>query len=976
MKMLSSKFRVAIGQVGFIISLLMLAFYFGLVPDRDSAVRTGRASLAEAMAVHSSSLVMEKHIRVQQLDEHLRLMVERNDDLLSTAIRRKDGHLLIATGEHDKDWQFMTGEYSTDSQIKVPIYAGDQKWGQLELRFTALTTEGFMGIVENPMVRLVLFLGGGSLVAFYFYLGRMLRHLNPSEAIPGRVRSALDTMAEGLLVIDRKDQIVLANMAFSTMIGKTSEELLGHRTGDLPWIDSSGNKIEKADRPWVQAMKIGETQKNQMIRLMLPDKSVRTFKTNCSPVLGARGKYAGVLVSFDDLTQLEEKEVELRRSREEAVAANEAKSVFLASMSHEIRTPMNAILGFTDVLRRGKVRSKKEVGKFLNIVHGSGQHLLNLINDILDLSKVEAGQMELELARVEPHKIIHEVINILKSKAQGNGVSLEFSAETALPAYIESDQSRLRQMVFNLVGNSVKFTEQGSVHVKCIFDDSHGDSRFLISISDTGIGMNPDKLDAIFEPFVQADSTVTRRFGGTGLGLSISRKFARSMGGDIHVESEPGKGSIFTITLPAGDVSGVPFLEPEEVLLSQQAYETEETVHWKLPESRVLVVDDGAENRELVRLLLEEAGLIVDEAENGKEGVEKAFHTRYDVILMDVQMPVMDGFTATGHIREKDGTIPIIALTAHAMKGYEQKCLDAGYSGYLTKPINIDHFMKLMADLLGGEQMDPDEIQSVSVSANPVEGGAELSSADCSPIVSSLPAGNEKFRSLITRFATRLTDQLQAMEQASDQDNLEEVANLAHWLKGAGGTVGFDEFTEPARTLEICAKEGNGEGVKKAIVNLQELALRMEVPGNGTSPSSGGEIRPSEVIPDINQSIVSKTVQQAGKPVVSRLADNPRFERLILAFVKKLEGQIVKMEEAWKQGDLEELAGLAHWLKGAGGTVGYDAFTEPTAELENYARQQQGDQAGQMLEQVKSLAKEIVSPGDGYTGNDGEGIAG
>jgi PAS domain S-box-containing protein len=422
MRKLNVKHRVVIGLVGLTLSLVMLAFMFGIVPDRESAVRDGRAALAEAVALHSTMAVMSSNL--QHLEADYKLLAERNADLLSVALRRQDGQILTATDGHADHWQDMGGEYSTDAQVQVPIWAEGGKWGTLELRFKALDARGIGGILQHPMVRTLAFLGVLCFVAFSFYLGKVLRQLDPSKAIPGRVRSALDTLAGGLLVLDQEEQIVLANKSFAALLGKPPDELLGYRAGDLPWTDRKGNKVEPSGRPWVQALHSGEAQTNRILRLRHPEQGWLTFSVNCSPVLGAGAKHSGVLVSFDDITELEKKEIELRESKEEAVAANQAKSVFLANMSHEIRTPMNAILGFTELLKRGYGRNPHDSLRYLNTIHCNGKNLLDLINDILDLSKVESGRLELEETWAEPHRIIHEVLQVLGIKAQEKGLAL------------------------------------------------------------------------------------------------------------------------------------------------------------------------------------------------------------------------------------------------------------------------------------------------------------------------------------------------------------------------------------------------------------------------------------------------------------------------------------------------------------------------------------------------------------------------
>ena len=442
----------------------------------------------------------------------------------------------------------------------------------------------------------------------------------------------------------------------------------------------------------VQTASIDGTPYSLVVRLRQPQSDIRYVRCEGRARRDSAGKIVGLYGTSADVTAEVEREQALQVARNQAEAANRAKSEFLANMSHEIRTPLTAILGFADMLREDGNLDFAPVQRLRTIdtITSAGQHLLTIINDVLDLSKIEAEKTTVELIETPLIEVLCEVERLLRPKAIGKGVTLSTTLSTPVPDRILSDPTRLRQILMNLVGNAAKFTEHGTIVLKASVTESPENTCLVIDIEDTGPGMTDEQSQTLFNAFEQADSTVTRKHGGTGLGLTISRRLAKLMGGDvILLRTELGKGSCFRLSLPITHVVDSVLVQSIEVrAVSVDTRPVKISIH-----GRILLAEDGLDNQRLLSFILKKAGATVDVADDGQIALEMLdkshnLNVPYDLLITDMQMPVMDGYLLARTLRSRGVKMPIVALTAHALAEDRQKCLDAGCDDYLTKPID------------------------------------------------------------------------------------------------------------------------------------------------------------------------------------------------------------------------------------------------------------------------------------------------
>lgn len=796
---------------------------------------------------------IERHKLLKELSQQAEELKQKSDALLKEQLKLAEAQKLAHIGSWELDFKDFSFKWSDEL---YRIYGVDPK------TFVP-TIENFLEFIHPEDKENVLNIAQQHPIAHhqnYYY--RIIRKNGEIRTINGRGEPVFDE--EGTLiraigtaqdVTERLHEEELEKLALAASKSYNSVIIMND-TGKIEWVNEGFTKLTgysmTSDQDIHHLLKRGDASEIQKqkdyFETLRKEKKHLTYEhkiytkdgkefwviSTLTPVLGKTGEVERIIAIDSDITvrkQMEEELLlankisehllkkgnkalnELLKTQKELKETMKVKEQFLANMSHEIRTPMNAIIGFTDLILKTTLHEDQK--QYINAIKTSGQNLLVIVNDILDFSKSQAGKLVFEQIDIQLSQIVSTLIDLMLPKSTEKNIRLSSKIDPAIPDFLIGDPTRLNQILLNLVNNAIKFTEAGEIKIVIELQKETAETVDLsFSVKDTGIGIPPEKLDSIFEGFTQATNETTRKYGGTGLGLTIVKQMVEQQGGHVTVESKVGVGSVFSFNLT--------FKKGCEA--KKKGSENKELKTKTIDQLNVLLVEDNYLNQVLATKVLTNWNWKVDVADNGQKAVEKLQNNNYDLILMDIQMPEMDGYEATRYIRKNltppKSTIPIIAMTAHAISGEVERCEQVGMNGYISKPFNEDHlYSKILTVLNIDNAMEEKSTQDTKING---EKYTDLT------YLKKLSKGDDDFvKQMISIFINQTPTAIQKMEADLSNKDWASLRAVAHKMKPSFSFVGVTSLQEKIETIEDNAAQGtNPNLIADLIAQVKEVSLK------------------------------------------------------------------------------------------------------------------------------------------------------
>ena len=656
------------------------------------------------------------------------------------------------------------------------------------------------------------------IIGFAQNITERLQAENALKQSEERYRGIIENMNLGMLELDMNEHIIYANQRFCTMSGYPRSELLTRNARKM--LLDNGHKKAMSDK----ALDRQFTSANSYeLNINTKNGEAKWWLVSNAPLYNEDGSVKGSVSIHLDITRQKRMEQQLRDAKLEAERSSDAKEMFLTNMSHEIRTPINAIMGLGKLL--GKSELDEQQKYYLSSIRTASENLLVIINDILDLSKIEAGKIALEQMPFDLKKIMSQSANMLTHKAEEKGLVLSQQIDPRIAPKLIGDPFRINQVLMNMLSNAIKFTEKGSVDLRAaLTNDDNAFQTILITIRDTGVGISEAFIDNIFKKFTQEDETVARKFGGTGLGMSITRQLMELMGGSINITSRKDAGT--TISLQFRFKIG-----SEKVFEKKRAISKSDTGNIK--GKKILLVEDNELNRLLAFTILKQYGALVSVAENGAVAVDLMRNEKYDIILMDVQMPVMDGITATQIIRKEiNATIPIIALTANAIKGKEEQYIQAGMNDCITKPYDEDKMIGLLSIWISNSATAPFDTQEPIAAEVTVTPAADDEPYYNMAKLLEIGAGNHDFiMQMLRLFVTDIPLSAHKIKDAYDKGDYDTMKYLAHRIRPSLHNMSVNRIKDEVLQIEKLAEKGEKSLALERMINNMLRVIEKVVDG-------------------------------------------------------------------------------------------------------------------------------------------------